>query len=282
MSLVLFTLVFKVSDCGPFYAVSKAGKKSTDLYIVLLGKSGVGKSFLGNTILGREAFETRESSSSDPVTLGSEMSSGRVRGKRLVVIDTPDLFGSQLTHDELKREISTIISLSPSGPCVYILVFTVGEVGPGVEEMLTFVQKAFGEKAMDNTMGLITIEGKGKTDINLIINRASKKLPKTLRNKFHLFFKDEQQSQVSNLLDKIEAVLENKRFGGDDPTMSLNQDGARLLQATKTEREVQQKREKPKGELSFRGEMGTGQDRTQDFSSYLNKCKFCLTCKIMH
>lgn len=265
-----------MSDYRSFHAVSKAGKRSPDLNIVVLGKSGVGKSFIGNTILGREAFETRESSSSDPVTLASEMSSGRVRGKRLVVIDTPDLFSSQFTHDELKREIAAINSLSPSGPCVYILVFTISEVGPGLDGMLTFIQKGFGEKAVDNAMGLITIDDMGKKDINLIINNASKKLPKKLRNKFHLFFKDEQ-NQVGNLVDKIEAVLENKRYGDDDPTVKINQDGARLLQATKTEREGQHRREKRRDELNLREGMETGQEGTQDFSSYLNKCKFCLT-----
>ena len=103
------------------------------------------------------------------------MSSGHVRGKRLVVIDTPDLFGSQLTHDDLQKEIATITSLSSSGPCVFLLVITLREVGPDLEGMLAIIQEAFGEKAVDSTMALITLSGVDEKNISLITNRASKK-----------------------------------------------------------------------------------------------------------
>ncbi|XP_041957520.1 GTPase IMAP family member 7-like [Alosa sapidissima] len=76
---------------------SRADKRSHALNIVLLGKSGVGKSSCGSTILGRDAFETRASSSSDPVTLASEMSSGRVRGRQQEKVQTVDCVRLVLT-----------------------------------------------------------------------------------------------------------------------------------------------------------------------------------------
>lgn len=233
----------------------------------------MGKSSCGNAILGREAFETRgcTASSSSSVTLTSKMISGHVRDKRLVVVDTPDLFGSQLTHDNLQKEIANIISLSSSGPCVYLLMLTLSELGADLEGMLVFILEAFGERAMDFTMALLLLSEVDRETVSLITHEANHNLPMVLRNKFYVLCKDDCLG--SSLLNKIEAML------NQDNEIPIAKPRGRFLKESpredrRQEREDQHKRDQPKDEDIRKEVMGSGQREKQAFSTQLKKCKF--------
>lgn len=203
------------------------------------------------------------------------MSSGQITGKRIVVVDTPDLFDTQLLPDELQRETATITSLSSHGPRVYLLVITLSEVGPSLGRMITFIQEAFGEKAVDYAMAIINCDSVDKNNSSLINHQVRKSLPEELRGRFHIMFRDNQSDQFQVILQKIEAMLEKSKseiFPGNKPVVRPKP--RKQLQATWTDKEDPQGRVRQTGEKVWEEGIGYEED-TQASSSYFNKCKLC-------
>ncbi|MGH0159820.1 UNVERIFIED_CONTAM: hypothetical protein FKN15_038207 [Acipenser sinensis] len=200
--------------------VSQKLHSASELRMVLLGISWAGKSASGNTILDRKEF--RSGSSFSAVTKECEKRTGEVSGRRVTVVDTPDL----LDTDQV--EIERCVSLSAPGPHAFLLVIPVypkGMIDTDSESIveqycksLDKVQELFGERAVRNTMILFTHgdDLKGRT-IEQHIEEAGEEFQQLVEicgNRYHVLNNKNRsdRTQVTQLLDKIDNMV--KGSGG--------------------------------------------------------------------
>lgn len=214
MSRTVYLYMFVcVSD--PVAGSSHTAADST-VRILVLGKKGSGKSSSGNTIVGQKVFSSPKRYK-EKVTKTCEKHTCHVGGKKVCVIDTPDLLDTDIFGDELHRETDKLVSLCQAGLHAVLLVVSVGQELQNEEEMLEFMKALLGSNIQKFIMVLFTrgdeLEEDETIEQHIQDTQQGKELETLIERcsgHFHAFNNRELvEDQVTGLLDKITNLVKS-------------------------------------------------------------------------
>ncbi|XP_055959497.1 GTPase IMAP family member 4-like [Patella vulgata] len=155
---------------------------NSDIRLVLLGKTGAGKSSLGNSLLWRKEFK----SSPLQITNTSKPECRRgstqlVDGTKLVIVDTPGIADTKVSTMDTFDELTRCIELSHPGPHAFLLVLKIDRFTQEEMDTIKHLKYWFGQDIMKYAIFVFT----GKDSLNyagLLINEHVQNSPTELKD----------------------------------------------------------------------------------------------------
>ncbi|XP_065113698.1 GTPase IMAP family member 7 [Paramisgurnus dabryanus] len=218
---------------------SSVRKQDTPLRIVLIGKTGVGKSAVGNTILGKNAFASSPSAKSVTHQCRKEKANDQ---RDIYVIDTPGVLDTSEPMDDIKREIVRCIQVSAPGPHAFLLVIQIGRFTTEEQNSVRALQEIFGEEA-SKYMIVVFTHGDALKDqtIKQYVQSGHKDLRRVIQScgsRYVVFdnTKMKNQGQVKELIEKIDEMVAAN--GGGCFTQEMYEEAEELIQQQQIERDL--------------------------------------------
>ncbi|XP_078542125.1 GTPase IMAP family member 4-like [Lissotriton helveticus] len=223
MKQISEALVTKKNNTGPAKAAPPQVKK--ELRLVVVGKTGVGKSAVGNSILGKKEFKSEAKSKS--VTDECERHMGYHRDGGLIsVVDTPGLYDTVFSNQQILETISRCVVLSSPGPHAILLVLQVGRFTPEEREAVRQIQELFGNGSAQFTIVVFTrkddLEGKS---IQEYLDEADDNLKNVLQtsgnryvafnNRAHGAEREEQVRELIKIIERMGAYNGDSCYTND-------------------------------------------------------------------
>ncbi|XP_073331703.1 GTPase IMAP family member 7-like [Pagrus major] len=127
---------------------------SNTMRIVILGKTEAGRSSLANTIFGEKLFKIEHTFNSETTKCQSETRS--VNGRSITLIDTPGLFDTDRSEEEMKPEMVRCITECAPGPHAFLIVLKVEKFTKQEQAVINKIQEYFSEEAFKYATVLFT------------------------------------------------------------------------------------------------------------------------------